>query len=523
MFNRPKKLSGIGNAVFESLSFGGIPPETCPDAGILLRTVDTSRNELDFAGNSFLIPYSTSFFTNGSCGETSVETWGLEYLPAGWVTNTGTDDIGVDWNYTTSDLQNITGYAAISWQAWQDREDGTGINYRVNVMGGDYVPDGATLDSYNDGNSVRWRVTRSGNGTSFADYTMYPTYGTFIEVTYDDQLIYIAETDTNERAGEAQNDNFADGYGGVYKITTYVSWMQNGEVIVVISTTNSQSYDSNNDTNYDNGQYTQYVAKANGSGSYFTDSIIAGSYFDYGVVVYNHTDVPNTSSWEGYSFNNGTSEKVDRIWDGTGNFTYSSTYTAGEYYPQYTSVAEGDFYDMNGSGPYSLYWNGDGTIGSTYNGGGGCDSEGTSYGIQCTYTEGSDASGSDYTGYWTAQDAYADGSCGTIYYYVGVNQDGCYYPYGWWTNYNDNPSYSTWYVYDSDSNLVAYDSFTWASYGDGNYADGSGGSISTSWNSQLSYADQIYSGEFFDNSSGMQLYYVVYSDGFDGYFVNITS
>lgn len=476
MFNRLKKLKGIGNSLFDSLSFGSVPVNQCPPLGTNVSI--TVQNIYD------------------------------------------------NWGFTAYDGTDVSGSVLSRTATYYNVADGNCNTNAVFQFHTSVIPQGSIVSYYNDGNTTRWSVSWDGTSSyNFSDWTMYPSYGTYIQQVAEDALVYISETDSMVKAGDALNSRYADGYGGYYTVTDSVIWYQNGTTIAVINTTNSQSYDNQNETYYDNGYYTNYVAKSNGTGWYYTDSEIGGSYFDYGVVVRTYTDVPNYSTWSNnssYSFFNGTSQRVDRIWDGNGGFAYSSEYTAGSYYAYGTEIGQG-YYDSNGSGPYTLYWSDNGGIYDSYQGGSNCDSYGTYYGSVCTEGGTYDATGNYFTGTWDSQNAYADGSCGTYYEYVGSNTNGCYYPYGFYTSYTDNPSYSNWYVYDSSSNLVAYNSFTYASYGESNMADGSGGNIYNSWNWSMNNGDQIATGEYYDSNDGMTYYYTVYYDGNGGFYVSLSS
>jgi hypothetical protein len=53
-------------------------------AGTVISVTDTSRYEYDGLGTAFYMPYSTTMYADGLGGQTSVETWGLQYYPAGW-------------------------------------------------------------------------------------------------------------------------------------------------------------------------------------------------------------------------------------------------------------------------------------------------------------------------------------------------------------------------------------------------------------------------------------------------------
>lgn len=519
MFNRFKKLSGIGNAVFEGLSFGGIPPVSCPAAGLLLRDIDTSRNEQDFIGVSFFIPYTTHVYANGTCGETTTEEWGLQYLPAGWVTNVRTANISESWDFTTYDNTNATGSTVTKYETYYDTEDGTGINYAAS-QGFTYTINDTIVQTYYDGHTYRWNVWWSDSSKSFylQDYTMYPTYGTYISETYDPIYIYISESDSTAVAGTSTNNNFADGYGGIYKVSIWVNWIENGTIIQTISSSNSQSYDGDNGQYYDNGYYTSTVAKSNGYGGYYTDSIIGGSYYENGTFVRVYSQSAYTSTWYGYTFDNGTYERIDRVWDGSGNFINSNPYTTGSYYPEYTFIGSG-YYDNNSNGPYDLSWNGSGGFYETYQGGSNCDSSGTYYGVSCLYAEGYDAANNFYSGTWLAADTYADGSCGTYYNNIGYNTSGCYYPYGYYTSYSDNPSTVYWEAYDSYSSVQASGYATYASYGESNYSDGSGGNVYSSWSWNYIYGDFMTGGQFYDYQYNNYVYYSVYSDGSSGYYI----
>jgi len=118
---------------------------------VLSGPTDTSRYESDYIQNSFYMPYSTTVYADGLGGQNSVETWGLQYLPAGWITgNSYTDNIV--YVYPLSN----------SYSAGQDThrqiEDGTGINYQGGVVGTEWQSYGTHIgnfDSYGyywDGN-----------------------------------------------------------------------------------------------------------------------------------------------------------------------------------------------------------------------------------------------------------------------------------------------------------------------------------------------------------------------------------
>ena len=355
-----------------SISMGGVgdsvsyvkPQNNCPQAGQLIRTEDTSRYVNDYIDQSFWMPYSVPVYTNGSCGETyGSEVWGLEYLPAGWVTNTGTDTITATWNYTTSNYQNVSGSADLRWSAWQDTEDGTGINYRNYVQGGDYIADGAHITDSFDGNTYRWFVARSGDSTSFSDYTMYDPYGVWSYDGSQDAYLYIEETQSSVMAGTENYSSYSDGYGGYYQMTNSVDWYPGGTGLVTINSYNNISEDPLDQINYDNGTISNEVAvmnggSPNGDGTYTIQTFTDGSYYPQGEYIRTLADYPNYSYWNDYSFTNGTGVRTDRQWDGNGGFQTQNDV----YYGSYSTDYIGNYYNSYDGNYYDLYHDGYGGI-----------------------------------------------------------------------------------------------------------------------------------------------------------------
>jgi hypothetical protein len=351
-------MGGVG----DSVSY--VKPQNCPQAGELIRTEDTSRYVNDYIDQSFWMPYSVPVYTNGNCGETfGSEVWGLQYLPAGWITNTGTDNISVTWYYSAYNGEITQGTTDIRWSAWQDTEDGTGINYRNYVQSGDYIADGAHIASSFDGNTYRWFVARSGDSTSFSDYTMYDPYGTWSYDGSQDAYLYITEIDNSVIAGTENYSSYSDGYGGYYSMTTSVYWYQGGTGLVTINSYNSISQDPLDQINYANGIINDEVAvmnggSPNGDGTYTIQTFSNGSYYPQGEYVRTLADYPNYSYWNSYSFTNGTGTRDDRQWDGNGGFQTASGISYGSYSYDYI----GNYYNEYDYYYYDLYHDGYGGI-----------------------------------------------------------------------------------------------------------------------------------------------------------------
>lgn len=423
------------------------------------------------------------------------------------------------WFFDIYSGGNTSGEVAVSQDFFNNVADGNCGTASVFQYSIPLLNAGQVVASNFDGNTDRWRVIWDGGTLVFQDYTMYPTYGSYLGQSTGVQSIYISQTDTYVPGGDTTVNNYSDGYGGSYGIVVWINWYAQGTTLTVISSSPSTSMDYENGVYYDNGYVNEVRAIANGSGNYQVDSFILGSYYPQGTYVRTISDTPNYTSWYSYQFPTGTSERVYRTWDGFGGFQTQSPITVGSCYVDGTFIGS-NYYDNNGTGPYDLYWNGYCSINSYYQGGSGCDSYGMSYGLTCAYTEGYDANSQWWSGYWNRVEQIADGSCGTIDLYVGTNIDGCYYPYGWLHTYNYYPSSSSYEVLDSSSNIIAGGSFDYSWSGDSYFADGYGGQIYYSWSGQLNYGDLIATGSFYDYNLSQTVYYDVVSDGSSGYFVN---
>jgi hypothetical protein len=351
-------MGGVGDFV------SYVKSQNCPQAGELIRTDDTSRYVNDAAGQSFWMPYSVPVYTNGNCGETfGSEVWGLQYLPAGWVTNTGTDNISVTWYYSAYNGEITQGTTDIRWSAWQDTEDGTGINYRNYVQGGDYIADGAHIADNFDGYTYRWIVARSGDTTSFSDWTQYDPYGTWSYDGSQDAYLYITEIDNNVIAGTENYSSYSDGYGGYYSTTTSIYWAQGGTHLVTVNSYNSVSQDPLDQIDYANGIINDEVAVMNGGspygdGIYTIQTFSNGSYYPQGEYLRTLADYPNYSYWNSYSFTNGTGTRDERQWDGNGEFQTAYGISYGSYSYDYI----GNYYNEWDYYYYDLYHDGYGGI-----------------------------------------------------------------------------------------------------------------------------------------------------------------
>jgi hypothetical protein len=166
------------------------------------------------------MPYSTTVYADGLGGQNSVETWGLQYYPAGWVTGTTNIDLYHNWQYTTQDtLYSTAGTVLYGTEQNNNVEDGTGINY-LSPTGITYlVTANQTLASSTEGTGAdRWRVVVSAslNSTDFQDFTMYPEYGTNLGGADFGGNYIQTPCSTFTAGGWGNPDEFADGYGGSY-------------------------------------------------------------------------------------------------------------------------------------------------------------------------------------------------------------------------------------------------------------------------------------------------------------------
>lgn len=185
---------------------------------VLSGPTDTSRNVNDFLGTPFYMPYSTTVYADGLGGENPVETWGLQYYPAGWVTATSSTSQFVTWNFATSG-EGLTTSGNLEWGFITEKhvEDGTGINYTAYLSTTCNFTDGQVLASDQVGTGAdRYRVTfdLASKTATFHDFTIYPVYGT-INGYSSGNLTHSAPCQTFN-IGTYSTPNLADGYGSTF-------------------------------------------------------------------------------------------------------------------------------------------------------------------------------------------------------------------------------------------------------------------------------------------------------------------
>ena len=289
---------------------------------------DTSRYETDFIGQSFLMPYSTTVYADGVGGQNAVETWGLQYLPAGWVTATSVTE-------HTIYIQEIDQTFVVGYDNYHNIEDGTGINTATIVS--------QTMAA--DGDVIYGPFGGTGYGT-----TAYYDYNTDTEEYAENGLIlrsaYVyASTEPNQYtvgSMAVSGSFFPDG-----------TFLTNQPISSIEVPSGSENW-------YPILAYRRY--EWDGGGSLI---IRESGYYPYGTYITNYGD---------YNYR----------WDGYGSF-YQSEYTGtsggGGGYPSYgtllnsssgtnyTYIQEESNQYPNGTYDYYEYADGNGgsyTQGSTY-------------------------------------------------------------------------------------------------------------------------------------------------------------
>jgi hypothetical protein len=293
---------------------------------ILSGPTDTSRNEADYAGIMFLMPYSTTVYADGLGGQNSVETWGLQYLPAGWRTGTGNQQI-----LTTISSSNLIQNPEVSLgdQDFYYQEDGTGINYIGEVDSNNYLSAGTWI--YGSGD-YSW--FSDGNGGYYETYNPppdYPSYGTILGsgsgnlYFHSDawENVFPTPPSCSFVIGDYSYTEYADGNGGSY-------------------TDGSDNYYSSGNLLGDCGDYTYYSA---GGYSMGTGQSPVYRYFKQGYVINTYLSAEN---YQSYSY--GTAQfglylssatHNSEIADGGGGSSISSY---SPWYPSFgTSLASGSY------------------------------------------------------------------------------------------------------------------------------------------------------------------------------------
>ena len=144
---------------------------------------------------------------------------------------------------------------------------------------------------------------------------------------------------------------------------------------------------------------------------------------------------------------------------------------------------------------------------------------GTLLNDQCQSTTGYDVQGNYWEGYWVHWYEYADGSGGAYSSYVD-NDNGCWYPNGFVTNYDGglNPQSVHWYAYDYVSNVVDEGDFIYQSTTSITTADGNGGFSTSGATNNAVAGETISSGSFYDSMNDVTVPYAIFYDGSGGYY-----
>jgi hypothetical protein len=207
-----------------SSDFDGVP-----EVGTILSgPTDTSRYEQDYVGNSFYMPYSTTVYADGNGGQNPVETWGLQYLPAGWVTSHYNVPSTLSYNFYLSNGTVASGNVTAGTFHSYGIEDGTGINYVSEYVSYNYVDGQAVdqqLDGYVGGDPVyRWSVYFNLSGPSIElayDNTPYPPVGTYIDSGSYNLEMTFSSCNLSHAYGYVTYDNYSDGQGSSYGANEY--------------------------------------------------------------------------------------------------------------------------------------------------------------------------------------------------------------------------------------------------------------------------------------------------------------
>lgn len=323
-------LNPIGFGISSGISrngFGSIvsfPSVSFPAYGTVISgPTDTSRNEFDFGGFAFFMPYSTIVYADGIGGTYSTETWGLQYFPAGWRTGSGSTDYNVN-------VQQLGGYFKAGEDFFYYIEDGTGINYIGGIAGvlSRYAY-GTSIGSANDYNYF-W----DGNGSYYNTYTpSYPSYGTFIDGS-SGNVYFTTPSCGDYVVGTYSYNNYHDGNGGTY--------MVGGESYLAYGTVLGTC-----------GDYTYYSNNSNDPKAYW--------HYYNGYVLGYSTQSTTDNGWA-YGNAGGTylssEQRTNSIADGYGNSNAGYPYT---WYPPYGTVLA--------SSSYSYQWmdeNGENQSTTTY-------------------------------------------------------------------------------------------------------------------------------------------------------------
>ena len=334
-----------------------------PPYGTILSQSDTSRTEFDSINVGYWMPYTTYTKADGGGGTFNEEVWGLQYLPAGWVSTVyNANDTTLSYDFTLSDSTHVQGSVTTTYETFHVVNDGTGIQTAISQGFTTPYPPTSWVDNFFDGATYRWivLVNANGDGIDLTDYTMYAPNGTNIGSGTDNASIWVTEVGNYFTCGTVYWTSYSDGYGGSWTDNLYY-WAAPGTEIAIGNSSNAQSFDSNwTNQYYDNGITWYDAAIMNGSGQYgdgtytWTTGLSAGSYYPLGTQINTIGNNPNYIYWgtmSQYQFEDGTGTYDVLEWDGWGGFMIT-TYNDSSYEPAWTYIGNFD----EGYGIYFDLW-----------------------------------------------------------------------------------------------------------------------------------------------------------------------
>lgn len=326
-----------------SSDFDGVP-----EVGTILSgPTDTSRYAMDYVGNSFYMPYSTTVYADGNGGQNSVETWGLQYLPAGWVTMSDSGPISVPSSFTLWNGQTV-GNSSTYVGSFNTLhiEDGTGINYTSDSTNYSYwegQPIDGLVDGYMGGNPVyRWQIQfQGGNAVLAIDNTMYPALGTYAGSSSGNLSSAWGTCGGNFTWGSASQSDYNDGQGGTY---SEGSTSDNTNIGTYIGECNGEFF-------FYGGSGTYYTGYAPYGTPYSTSSSYSFSWY-----------YPDTGNYGGeFTY---ASSGCSGIHDGSGGYT--NLYCGGWSANYGDQVASGSYTSFSWDGGYDEWGNQTGTYYNVY-------------------------------------------------------------------------------------------------------------------------------------------------------------
>jgi hypothetical protein len=345
-----------------SSDFDGVPA-----AGTILSgPTDTSRYVADYLGNQYYMPYSTTVYADGLGGQNSVETWGLQYYPAGWVTSVTSTPINIEVYAVLSSGQVIGPYSLqVGTSATYYTEDGTGINYPAYYDSYSYS-NGQHIDGVFDGYVgetavYRWQIQyQNGSAVLAIDNLMHPAANQQVGGGQNDVTMTIGDCGNSYTWGYYSFTTYTDGTGGTY--TSNGSTNETMSSGSYIGECNGQHY-------YYSGGGTSYTGYPP-SGYTWSESSSSSLTWYY----------PDTGSYGGdWTYSSGGCTYTA---DGSGG--YSNQSCGGWSANQGDQIASGSYSSFSWDGGYDEYGNQTGTYYTTdwihrYNGSGGYYTDTSTY------------------------------------------------------------------------------------------------------------------------------------------------